>query len=447
MTFFFKPLAGGGYDRELPLIMGLMPVLPKHYWAGRAFNATTLQPPLGSGPYKIASVDAGRSIVFEKVKNHWAKDLPVQRGMYYFDAIRIDYFRDENVATEAMLAGRYDLRREADAARWATGYPPHVLEKSGLMKNMLPHGRVVPFRGFVLNTRRDMFSDRRVRMALGSVLDFGWLNKNIWYGTQKRTTSIFDNSPLKAPPTLSAASMALAKKLGITLPHDEQNPPTIPETMTRVALREKLKAADALLHQAGYNLKNGQRITPQGKPFIFDIVLNDPADEKIALSWAQQLKILGIFPTIRTMDSAQYQQALNQFNYDVVVAQWINSHSPGNEQMVYWGSAAASQPGSRNYAGVNDARVDKIAAAIPATETREDLVAAAQLLDRLIMAGYYVVPFGFAPADLLLHHKNLRFPEKIPLYGYIIESLWWQENMLQTPKTATQSAPTPANSK
>lgn len=395
VRFDFRREADGSVDREMPLIMGLMPVLPKHVWAGKDFNQTTLTPPVGSGPYKITNVDVGRSLTLERDPAYWGRDLPVQRGLYNFDRIRMDYYRDDSIALQAFKSGGFDLRRESEPKKWVKLVEEPSVREGRLVMTRFAHGRPEALTGFILNTRRPLFQDIRLRRAVGLAFDFDWINKALLYGLGKRTQSTFPN-----------AELAASTDPGLTQ-----------------SRREKLLQAAQDLQTAGYVLREGTLYAPTGEKVAFEIMLSDPAEEKIALEWGRGLKTLGIEARVRTVDSAQFQARLSGFDYDVTTGRWFNSLSPGNEQINFWGCASARQKGSRNYAGVCDPAIDALAAAIPAAQTRADLVNAARALDKAVMDGAYVVPFYYLGVDPIAYWKDAVKPAAVtPVYGPIIEA-------------------------
>ncbi len=396
---------GEGHDRETVMILAMMPVIPKHYWADRDFGKTTLEPPLGGGPYKIADVKPGQRVIFERVENYWAADLPVARGLYNFDRLQYDFFRDDKAALQALAAGQADLRREWSAVAWKRDYNFAAVRSGNIIKEDFKNGRPARARFFAYNMRRPMFQDIRVRKALAYAFDFEWLNKSIFLDTQTRVDSIFMNSELAAP-----------------------QKPKLPKTdgSGLAGLRANLRVADDLLGKAGYTVKDGLRMTPDGKPLVFEILLNDPADEKVALEYARALDRLGIKVAVRTVDTAQYIGRMSQFDFDMTLAMWRNSLSPGTEQAVYWGSAAADQQGSFNYSGLKSKKIDALIARLTGAETREGLVRAAQELDRAVMAAWIGVPLFDAVGDRVAYRKGIARPETTPLYGPSLES-WWRE--------------------
>ncbi|MDD3182072.1 MAG: extracellular solute-binding protein [Alphaproteobacteria bacterium] len=428
VCFTFKKNPDGSWDREMPLIMGLMPVMPAHDWKGRTFNQTTLRPPVASGPYKITKVEAGRSVTLTRNPDYWGRDLPVEKGMYNFDKVRIDFYRDDSVALQAFKSGAFDLRRESDPKKWASAYDGPAVRDGRIKLQSFSHHRTEAVTAFILNTRRPMLKNEALRKAMGLVFDFGWINRTLFQGLYKRTTSFFPNSELEADRGLPAGDEKniLEKyrdKLSLSVFNETVIPPETDgsEESRRV---QQLRAAE-MLKTAGYVLHSGQLFSPQNEPVVFEVMLSDPQQEKVALEWSRGLKRLGIEAHVRTVDSAQYQARLNGFDYDVTTGRWFNSLSPGNEQMFFWSCAAAKQNGSRNYAGICDPVVDALAAAIPAAQTRDELVATTRALDRVLMAGHYVVPLYHLGVDLVAYQANkLAHPVTIPTYGPILES-WW----------------------
>ena len=430
IRFRFKPDGQGHYDREMPMIMGLMPVLPLHDWVGRDFNQTSLRKPVGSGAYIIDSFEVGRSVTYRRNPDYWGRDLPVQRGMHNFDVIRIDYYRDDTIALQAFKAGQFDWRRESDNARWMTSYDfPAVHDGRVAMENAA-HQRTEPIAGFIFNLRRALFQDGALRQALQYSFDAGWVGRNLFHGALKRSTSFFPNAELAAPSLPDAAEKAILDPYRAQLPDNIYDTPiTLPTSDgSEEQTRQNLLIAQSLLQRAGYTMQHDVLLAPRThQPVGFEILLNDPNDEKIALSWVRSLKQLGITARVHTADSAQYQARLAAFDYDVTVNKWVNSQSPGNEQLNYWGSQAADQPGSRNYTGIKDPVIDALAAAIPFSSSRDDLVEHVHALDRVLMARHIIIPFYYAGIDRLTYWKNhIRHPDQTPLYGTILESWWGQ---------------------
>lgn len=427
LRFRFKPLEDGSIDRELPLILCLMPILPRHWFAERDFDATTLQPPPGTGPYRVAEVDPGRSIVYTRVKDWWGDALPGFQGLYNAQTLRIDYYRSENVALQAFNSGRVSLRREPDVRRWQSEYGSAAVSSGRMKLGEYPHNRPDPARFFVFNTRRPIFADRRVRLALLHAFDGAWVNRTLYGGGLKRIDSFFPNSELAAHGLPSGAERALLEALRAELPAEIfDTAPPLPDTdgSGPAGLRRNLRQAEALLAEAGWTLKDGRRLQADGSPAAFTILLQDADEEKIALELSRSLNRLGITAKVQTVDSAQYRARQNGFDYDMMSWAWINSLSPGNEQQFYWSSSAADNQGSRNYAGVRDRAVDRLTAMLGAAVAREDLVAAVRALDRVLLWGCYGVPLFYAGVDRVASWDRVHQPPQESRYGAVLES-WW----------------------
>lgn len=424
VKFFFA----GGENRELPLIIGQMPILPKHYWKDRDFAKTTLEPPLGSGPYRIKEVDPGRSIIYERVRDYWAKDLAVNRGRYNFDSIRYDYYRDETVALQAFKAGEYDFRLENIAKNWASAYDTAALADGLIRKEEIPHERPTGMQAFVYNTRQRIFKDRRVRLALAYAFDFEWTNKNLFYGQYTRTTSYFSNSELasKGPPGPA--------ELKILEPFRDQLPPEVftqeyqpPATEGGGRIRRNLRQALGLLRQAGWTFEGSRLVNAAtGDPFVFEILLNSPTWERIALPFAKNLERLGIRARVRTVDTAQYQKRLEGFDFDMLVDVFGQSLSPGNEQRDFWGSYAAGQPGSRNTIGIRSPVVDALVEKVISAPDRESLINRCRALDRVLLWGHYVIPHWHNRTFRVAYWDKFGRPAITPKYDLGF-SFWWVE--------------------
>lgn len=412
----------GGGDREMPLIIGLMPILQKKWWEQHDITAPTLDVFPTSGPYRIASIEPGRKVIYERNRDYWGNHLPLNKGQWNFDRITYDYFRDDDVALEAFKAGSYDLRKENDPTKWRTGYPPS--EAYTLLDEA--NTRTEPLRGLIFNTRRPLFADIRVRQALTYAFDFEWMNRALFGSIYRRAGSIYPNSELAFSGIPQGLELAALEPWRAQLPPELFTTPfALPKTdgTGPAGQRVNLRRADELLKQAGWTLQNGVR-QKDGQPFRFEILLTDAGDEKIALEYARILKRLGITATIRTVDSAQYQSRATDYDYDMTINFWSSTLSPGNEQMFYWSKNAADNPGTRNYAGVKSDVVDALASSIAAAPTREALVARAHALDRVIMWGYYSIPLYYLGRDLIAHNPALGRPAT-PIYGVLPEQTWW----------------------
>lgn len=420
IRFDFKP----GYDPETVMILSLMNVLPKHYWSKHDITRTTLTPPLGSGPYRIASVDPGRRITYSRVEDYWGKDLPVNRGHYNFDTITHHYFRDDDIALQAFKSGEYDLRREYDVTKWNTAYDFRALTDGRVVKEEIAHGRPEMLRALIFNTRRKVFRDIRVREALEQMFNHEWLNTTLYNGGLVKIDSVFANSELAARDKPVAEELALLETF-----RGKVAPKVFGEAYKSPAghMRERQRRALGLLREAGWTYKDQKLIDADGKTMRFEILLGSKGDEKIALEFARTLRRIGMDVAVRTVDSAQFAGRLDAFDYDMVLYRWINSLSPGNEQMNYWGSAAAQQKGSRNYAGVRDPVVDALADSIARAKDRPGLVTRARALDRVLMHGHYMIPLFYAGKDMVARSIEVKRPENTPVYGVVLES-WWREN-------------------
>jgi microcin C transport system substrate-binding protein len=351
----------GGTNRELPLIVGEMPILPKHYWEGRAFDATTLEPPLGSGPYRISAVDPGRTITYERVADYWGADLPVNVGRNNIDTIRYDYYRDLNVARQAFKARQFDVRAENVAKEWATGYAGPALD-AGLIimdqvESLVPQG----MQGFVFNLRRAKFQDRRVRQAMTLAFDFEWANKNLFFDAYRRTNSYFAGSELAAEGEPSAAELALLEPFRAELPPEVFGPAYVaPISDGSGSDRRNLREALRLLGEAGWTNQGGTLVGPDGAAMEIEFLIDQPAFERVAAAYIKNLEKLGIAATIRQVDPAQYEKRTETFDFDIITNRWGQAPSPGNEQRGMWSSAVADDEGSQNYAGIRNPAVDAL---------------------------------------------------------------------------------------
>ncbi|GAB4360211.1 MAG: extracellular solute-binding protein [Gammaproteobacteria bacterium] len=415
----------GSENREMPLIVGEQPILPKHYWQGRDFTRTTLEPPLGSGPYRIDSLEAGRFIVYRRVADYWGEKLPVNVGSNNFDVIRYDYYRDTTVVIEAFKAGEFDFRAENSSKHWATAYNIPEVEQGLMKKEEIKHNRPAGMQGYVYNTRRPLFRDPRVREALAYAFDFERSNKTLFYGQYSRTRSYFQNSELEAKGLPGPEELELLEPFRAQLParvfSEEYHPPA---TDGSGRIRKNLRVAVGLLKEAGWTVQNGELRNAAGEPFEFEIMLVSPLFERITLPFAQNLERLGIKTRIRTIDTAQYIKRLETFDFDMFVFVWGQSLSPGNEQRNFWSSAAADQPGSRNFAGIKSPVVDALIDRLIASQTREELVVAARALDRVLQWGFYVIPHWHLDYDRLVYWNKFGRPEVTPLQGAQFGT-WW----------------------
>ena len=412
-------------DKELPLIVaGFLPIIPKKFYENLDVTKTFLDIPLGSGPYTIDSVDPGRQIKYKRVEDYWAKDLPVNKGLYNFDKIIYDYYKDSNVLVEAFKVGEYDFRREYNVKRWLSEYDFKAVDTGKVVLKEMNNDRPVGMNGLVLNTRRDLFNNRNVRLALSYAYDHEWINKTIYQNAYVRTDSYFDNSPL------SSSGLPSDQELELLNPWKNQLPPELfsktfspPQTDGSGNDRKNLLIAKEMLEQEGWFIENGKLIK-NGEEFRFEFLIVSPSDEKIALAYQSNLKKLGITMDVRTVDSSQYQARLLNYDFDMIKRYWGVSLSPGNEQQFYWGSEVGKKDGSRNYSGINSPIIDDLIEKLISATNRDELTTAIHALDRVLLWGHYVVPLYHSNKDRIAYWDFFEYPDKIPLYGIVIES-WW----------------------
>jgi microcin C transport system substrate-binding protein len=421
-------------NRELPQILGQMPVLSQAYWSNRDFGKTTLEPPLGSGAYKIDTIDAGRSITYKRVPDYWAANLPVNKGRQNVDVIRYDYYRDGTIALEAFKAGQYDVRRENSSKSWATGYDSPALREGLIKKEQIPNQLPSGMQGFGYNLRRPLFQDPRVRQALAYGFDFEWSNKNLFYGLYARTRSYFDNSELAATGVPKGEELKILEPFRGKIPDEvftkEYDPPKYDGSGN---IREGLRDALKLLKDAGWSFKNEKLVNDKtGQPFDFEILLNDPQMERIVLPFAKNLERMGISAHVRTVDTAQYEKRMETFDYDMAVAVFGQSLSPGNEQREFWGSKSADEDGSRNLLGIKSPVIDELIEQLIRAPDRASLVAHTHALDRVLQYGYYVIPNFHNTAFWVASWDKFRRPEIAPKYGFGLDTWWVDPKAEQT---------------
>lgn len=414
-------------NKELPVILAELPVLPQHYWEseGRDFSQTTLTPPMGSGPYKIKFVDAPRRIIFERDPNYWAKDLPVNVGKYNFDEIVYDYFRDPIVLLQAFFAGQLDLQMENVAKAWATSYDTAPVRSGQIIREEIPNELPVGMQAFVFNIRREVFKDPRVREALSLAFDFEWSNKNAAFGAYQRTESYFENSELAAKDLPSAEEIKLLE------PYRNQLPPEVFTTVYHAPKsdgsgynRDNLRRARELLEQAGYKYENG-KMMKDGQPLTFEILLVQEAFERWVLPYKRNLRRIGVDLDVRLIDTAQMQRRSDQFDFDMIVASFPQSLNPGNEQRDFWNSKMANIPGSRNIIGIKSPVVDALVEKIIAADTREELITATRALDRVLLWNHYVIPHWYLGKSRVAYWKHIGRPEMTPPYGLPVVETWF----------------------
>ncbi len=416
-------------NRELPLIVGQLPILPKHYWESRDFESTTLEPPLGSGPYRVVEFEAGRYVVTERVADYWGTNLPVNVGQNNFDRIRYDYYRDDTVIRQALKAGEIDFRMENQAKAWALDYDVPAVKRGWLNKEEIRHFSPTGMQAFVYNTRRELFADRKVREALAYAFDFEWTNRNLFFGQYARTESYFSNSELAATGLPVGSELQILNRYRGRIPEEIfTRAYQAPSTDGSGWPRKNLSRAFALLAEAGWVVRDMQLVNEEtGQTFSFEILLVSPAFERIVLPFVRNLKRLGINARVRLVDQSQYINRIRGFDFDMIVTGWGASESPGNEQRGYWTSAAASSPAASNYAGVNNEVIDELVELLINAPDRESLVARSRALDRVLLFDYYVIPQWHLRMQRILYWDKFSRPAVTPRTGTSIDYWWFDE--------------------
>ena len=421
----------GSDDRELPLILGLMPVLAKHAVNPETFEETSFQAPLGTGPYVVGDVDPGKSVTLKRNPDYWGRDLAINRGFWNFDEVRFDYYREANSNFEAFKRGLYEVRNEHDPGRWQTAYDFPAVRDGQVIKEALPTGVPKASAFFVFNTRRAVFSDIRVREAISLLFDFEWINHSYFFDLYRRTASYFDGSELSSHgrPADQRERTLLAPFAGAVRADVLDGTWSPPASDGSGRDRGTLKRALGLFAAAGYELRGTELVERKsGRPFTFEILVTARDEERLALLFAQSLKRAGIAARVRMVDAVQYEGRRLSYDFDMIHNRWDQSLSPGNEQAFYWGSAAADAPGTRNYMGVKSPAVDAMIAALLKAEGRDDFVAAVRALDRLLISGFYVVPLFHLPAQWVARWTTVGRPATTSLYGYLPET-WWRQRL------------------
>jgi peptide/nickel transport system substrate-binding protein len=422
-TISFTQEAG---DRELPLILGLMPIISKAYWQGRDFATTTLDPITGSGPYVIANVKAGETIVYRRNPDYWGKDLPLNRGLWNFNEVRFDYYRDSNAAFEAFTSGLADIRVETDPVRWNTGYNVPAVQSGQITLEKIEQKTPAPTTGFAFNTRRPIFADPRVREALVMAFDFEWANANLFANAYRRTYGYFSGSELSSQdrPVDEREKLVLGEALAKLRPDFVAGTYKLPVSDGSGRDRKILREAVTLLGQAGWTVTDAGLVNAKGEPFAFTITVQNKDQEKIALHYQRTLNAIGIKAAVRVVDSAQFSALQTSYDYDMIPVSWFNSLSPGNEQVLYFGSDGRTTEGTRNYPGIADPGVDAAIKAMLNAKTREDFVAAVRAEDRLLVSGFYIIPFYDAGGQWVGRWKHIGRPDVQPLAGFETTTLW-----------------------
>ena len=412
-------------NRELPLMVGSLPVLPKHWWATRDFTRPLTEAPLGSGPYRVEGFELGRTVTYARDPNWWARDMPTGRGFHNFDRVRIEYFRDTTVIMQAFKAGQIDYRQENIAKEWATGYDFPAVGRGLVKREELPHKLPIGIQGFAFNTRREVFKDPRVREALGQVFDFEWLNRNLFYGAYARTTSWFGNTAQEAKGVPDAAEQALLAPYRAALPASLFTEPfRLAETDGSGNNRDGLRRALALLREAGWQVRDRKLVNAAGQPMSFTILLSDPSLERLALPYSQWLQRLGVEANVRTVDPAQYQRLMEDFDFDMTTDILPGADLPGNELRDALTCAGRDATGSSNTAGVCEPVVDALVDRIIKAEDRDSLAVAGRALDRVLLNRWYMVPMYHSSTFRLATWDRFGRPEAKVRAGFVLDG-WW----------------------
>lgn len=413
-------------NAELPLIIAEMTVLPKHFWEGKEFDKSSLEKPLGSGPYKVSKVDPGRSIEYVRADEWWGKDLPFWKGQYNFDRLVYDYYRDSNIALEAFFAGEYDVREENTAKLWATAYDAPPVQQGKITKEEIENERPAGMQAFIMNIRRPVFADKEVRKALGYAFDFEWSNKQFAYGTYIRTNSYFENSELASTGLPSEAELEILNKYKDRIPAavftEEYKAPVSDGSGQN---RANLRAAQKMLDEAGWILGADGIREKNGVKLSFEIIDTNPVFERWVLPFTQNLKRIGVEANFRIIDPAQYQNRMTEYDFDMTLGGFGQSSSPGNEQRDFWGSEKADIPGSRNYIGIKDPVIDEMIEGIIQAKDRQDLVTKVRAMDRVLLQGYYVVPMWHYPKWRMAYWNKIERPENLSGITPAIANTWW----------------------
>jgi len=416
----------GEQVRDLPLTVASLPIFSRRYYEDQPFDETTLEPPLGSGPYVVANVKQGRTIAYRRDPDYWGKDLPVNRGRWNFDEIRFEYFRDRTAAMEAFKAGAYDFREEFTSRVWATEYNFPAVRDERVKRETLPDETPSGTQGYFLNTRRPLLADPRVREALALAFDFEWTNKNLFFGLYERTHSYFENSAMKAVGTPESDERAVLERLGV--PAAALGDAVLPPVSNGSGQdRKLLRQAATLLEEAGWTIKNGRRLNAEGQPLRLEILMFEPTFERVNAPYVKNLKLLGIDASMRIVDPAQFERRMKSFDFDMTTQRYVMSTTPGVELRSYFGSEAAAMDGSLNLSGVADPAVDALIDRVIAAKNRDELTVAARALDRVLRAGHYWVPHWYKASHTIAYWDRFSRPPVKPKYDRGILDTWWYD--------------------
>jgi microcin C transport system substrate-binding protein len=414
--------------RDVPLFVAALPIFSRAYYSTRNFDETTLEAPLGSGPYKVGKFEAGRYIEYERVKDWWGVDLPIARGQYNFDIVRFEFYRDRDVGFEGFTAKNYLFREEFTARTWATRYDFPALKDGRVKQAILPDDTPSGGQGWFMNTRRQKFKNRTLREAVGYAFDFEWTNKTIMYGAYKRTVSVFQNSNMMAEGKPGEAELALLEPFRGKVPDEVFGEPYLPPVSDGSGQdRTLLRKASQLLQQAGYAVKDGKRVDPKGEPVTFEFLIDEPSFQPHHMPFIKNLATIGIDATLRIVDPVQYRKRVDEFDYDVTTERFNFSATPGDSLRSFFSTESASRPGSFNRAGIADPVVDVLIEKILAAETRDALTVACRALDRVIRAGRYWIPHWYLAAHRIAYWDVFGFPEKKPGFARGIPETWWYD--------------------
>jgi len=416
----------GAPSRLLPMLVATLPIFSKAYYDEHDFNESSLDPPLGSGPYIPGNIVRNRSISFERREDYWAADLPVNRGRWNFDTIRFEYFNDHGLALEALMAGAIDLREEFSSKQWATQYDTPAIREGRIVRDVIEDGRPAGTQGYWINTRREKFSDPRVREAIGLAFDFEWSNKALFYGLYYRTNSFFENAPFEASGEPDEAEFALLQPFADQLPASvftEVYEPPVTDGSGRA--RRNIRAAQKLLDDAGWKLVEGKRVNDAGEPLTIEFLADSATFARITNPYIQNLERLGIDATLRQVDRPQYQRRVEEYDYDIIVARLSFTMTPGPSLPTTFGSEAADQPATSNFAGIKDPVVDALLETVQAANTRDELYAALRATDRVMRSNFYWVPQWSKASHTLAYADKFGFPETKPLLSRGVYDTWW----------------------
>jgi microcin C transport system substrate-binding protein len=417
-----------GHARDLPLFVAWLPIFSRAYYAGHPFEETTLEPPLGCGPYKVGRFEPGRFIEYERVKDWWGTDLPVARGQNNFDVIRYEYYRDRDVAFEGFTSKSYLFREELVSRVWATRYDFPAIRDGRVKRDVIPDHTPSAAQGWFFNTRREKFKDKRLREAFIDAFDFEWTNATIMYGAYQRTHSVFQNSDMMAIGRPGADEIVLLEPFRGEVADEVFGEPFVPPVSDGSGQdRALLRKASVLLQEAGYLIKDGKRVTPQGEPINVEFLIDDPVSQPHHNTFIKNLATLGIEATLRIVDPVQYRKRVDDFDFDIVVQRFGFSNTPGDSLRTFFSSRAATMKGSQNVGGISDPVIDGLVERVIAADNRPALLAACKALDRVIRSGRYWVPHWYKASHWLAYWDVFGRPEAQPRYARGIPDTWWHD--------------------